>query len=91
MGLAYGLGPVEAQYGRGHFLGFVAARINSVFACPQRFLPYTAMAGPNDRAELKCGARGVLRRQADVCLDYRHLALLDDQHGHFLDLHQKRI
>ena len=80
VGLADGFRPVEAQDGRGHVLGFVASRVDGVFAGPQRLLPDAAVAGPDDRAELELRARGVFGRQADVGLDDGHLALLDDQH-----------
>ena len=49
------------------------------------------MAGAHDRPELELGARGVLGRQADVGLDDRHLALLDDQHRDLFDADQERI
>ena len=62
-----------------------------VLAGAQRFLPDAAMAGPHERAELEFRARGVLRHQADVGLDDRHLALLDDEHRHQFDVDQERI
>ena len=91
VGLADGLGPVEAQDGRGHLLGFVAAGVDGVLAGPQRLLPDAAMAGPDDRPELEGGPGGVFGRQADVGLDDRHLALLDDQHRDLFHAHQERI
>ena len=91
VGLADRLRPVEAQDGRGHELGLVAARVDGVLAGPQRLLPDAAMAGPDDRAELERRPGRVFGRQADVGLDDRHLALLDDQHRHLFDPHQERV
>ena len=49
------------------------------------------MAGAHDRAELELGAGGVERRQADVGLDDRDLALVHDEHRHHLDAHEERV
>ena len=61
VGLADRLRPVEAQDGRGHVLGLVAAGVDGILAGPQRFLPDAAMAGPDDRPELEGGPGRVLR------------------------------
>ena len=49
------------------------------------------MAGPHEAAELEFNPGRILRRETDVGFHHRHLALLDDQHGHFFYSDQKGI
>ena len=79
------VGPVEREDRRRHDLRRVHARVDRVLAGAQRLLPDAAVAGTHDRAELELRARRVERRQADVGLDDRDLALVDDEHRHHLD------
>ena len=89
--LRHDIGPVQRDDERRHDDGLVTARIDRVLSGSQRLLPDAAMAGPHEAAELELTARSVLRRETDVRLDHRDLALLDDQHGHFFHADQKRV
>ena len=84
-------GPVEREDRRRHDLRRVHTRVDRVLAGAQRLLPDAAVAGTHDRAELELRARRVERRQADVRLDDRDLALVHDEHRHHLDAHEERV
>ena len=69
----------------------VAVRVDRVLAGAQRLRPDALVARLHDRAELELRAARVGGRQADVALDHRDLALLDDEHRHQLDADQERV
>ena len=89
--LGNGIRPVECKNRRRDDLRFIAAGIDRVLARAQRLLPDAAMPGAHQRTEFELRARGVLRHQADICLDHRHLSLLDHKHRYQLHTHQERI
>jgi len=86
-----GVGPVEIEDSGRNDLGFVTARVERIFTGTKRLLPDAATAGMNERAILEFVAGRVLSDEADVSLDDRDLALLDDHHGDQLDADEKRI
>ena len=85
------LGPIELQDGCGNDLSLIDARIDGIFSGPQRLFPNAAMARLHKASIFEFCAGGVFRRQADIGLNHRNLALFDDQHGNLLHSHQERI
>lgn len=85
------IGPVERDDEGRHNDGLVAAGIDRVLSRSKGLLPDAAMAGAHEAAELELHTRSILRREADVRLDYANLTLLDYQHGHFFNSEEEGV
>lgn len=72
-------------------LGLGTERTNRMIGGARRFLPDSALARPEEGAELEFSSGGVPRRQAYIALDHRYLALLSNQHWHGFDAHEKGV
>src|SRR3989441_1797684 len=85
------LGPVEGEYERRYLLGRVDPRVQRVLARAKSLAPDAAVARLHDRAELELRAGRIQSGKANVGLDPRHLALVDDQHRRQLDPDEERV